>query len=326
MLHITNGESGVSTFRAGGLPGEYLSWLDVLHDGPVPAVDSLEELSEVRARYIASVGWAPLETVIASFAKRDSALRRFREHDEVVLWFEHDLFDQLQMIQLLHFFSNQQLGKTRLSLINIGSFPGHEHFLGLGELSGAELMTLFPKRKPVTPEQLSVGACAWQAFTCPDPSALVDVTQSDTIVHPFLHAAVIRLLEEYPSIENGLARSEHQLLRCIDEGKEHRQAAFLGVMEMEEAPFMSDSSAFLRLEALAAAPCPALARMPGGETYQLTDFGRQLLEGSADWVTSQPEPGRTPERWIGGVPLFRGGKYWRWNGVREALEPESLSV
>jgi hypothetical protein len=36
-----------------------------------------------------------------SFERRDEAITRFRDHEEVVLWFEHDLFDQLQLIQIL---------------------------------------------------------------------------------------------------------------------------------------------------------------------------------------------------------------------------------
>ena len=44
MLHITNGESVIRSFRASSIPGSYLSWMDVLHDGPVPYTSSLDEL------------------------------------------------------------------------------------------------------------------------------------------------------------------------------------------------------------------------------------------------------------------------------------------
>lgn len=56
MLHITNGESVVEGFRQGSLAGRYLSWIDVLHEGPVPMCSSLEELSSIRARFIADIG------------------------------------------------------------------------------------------------------------------------------------------------------------------------------------------------------------------------------------------------------------------------------
>src|ERR1039458_2770051 len=47
MLHITNGSS-VALDRS-GIGGEIVFWVDVLHEGPVPAGLELEELSRIRA-------------------------------------------------------------------------------------------------------------------------------------------------------------------------------------------------------------------------------------------------------------------------------------
>ena len=98
--------------REASLPGEYLPWRDVLHDGPVPGGLTLQELSDVRARALAGFGFngSDYDGIRAGFAERDATLENFRKHDEVVLWFEHDLYDQLQLIQLLDWFSRQELG------------------------------------------------------------------------------------------------------------------------------------------------------------------------------------------------------------------------
>src|ERR1041385_2361391 len=97
MLHITNGDSVVGTFRQVRFPGVYLPWRDVLHDGPVPQTETLSELSDVRAQALAAFGWGSYDKLRAEFAARDQALENFRKHEEVVLWFEHDLYDQLQL-------------------------------------------------------------------------------------------------------------------------------------------------------------------------------------------------------------------------------------
>ncbi len=39
--------------------------------------------------------------LIHEFQRRDEQIRRAGDFDEVVLWFEHDLFDQLQVLQVL---------------------------------------------------------------------------------------------------------------------------------------------------------------------------------------------------------------------------------
>lgn len=152
-------------FQAVQLPGRIIAWKDVLLEGPVLAERSLEELREIRARYIARRGWAAYIDVLTDLTQRDAALADFRSHPEVVLWFEHDLYDQLQLIQLLDWFAGQ--GETKLSLICIGAFPGVEPFHGLGQLKPDQLSTLYPTRQRVIIAELELGQRAWQASAFP---------------------------------------------------------------------------------------------------------------------------------------------------------------
>ena len=125
MLHITNGDSAASGIRETGLAGEVLSWIDVLHEGPVPPDLDLEELRRVRAKFIASCGWATFEEAVESVLT--SAIKVLAEslgQDEVVLWFEHDLYDQLQLIQILDWFAHQKLGRTKLTMICAAEYLG----------------------------------------------------------------------------------------------------------------------------------------------------------------------------------------------------------
>src|SRR5258708_1744784 len=227
MLHITNGESVTGTFRQVRFPGTYLAWNDVLHDGPVPATSTLSELSDVRARALTQFGWGSYDQLRSGFATRDRTLEDFRKHEDVVLWFEHDLLDQLQLIQLLDWFSAHEEGKTRLSLIQINAYPGVQPFYGLGQLSGTQLARLFPKRQIVTARQLVTAHEAWQAFRAPDPSALTGLTQREFPEMPFLRAALVRFCQEYPGVQDGLSRSQHQILRAAVDGHLKKEAIYL---------------------------------------------------------------------------------------------------
>jgi hypothetical protein len=100
LLHITNGDCAVAVISK-VVSGTILPWRDVLHEGPVRAGLSLEALSEERAAFIADAGWGSFDEVLSSFKARDAAFRRAGEHDEIVLWFEHDLYDQSALIRLL---------------------------------------------------------------------------------------------------------------------------------------------------------------------------------------------------------------------------------
>src|SRR6185436_11095579 len=124
LLHITNGGAAMGVIRAAGLPGEVLAWNDVLHDGPVPGDVSFNQLRAIRARFISDAGWRGLDETLREFAERDRALERSLGQDEVVLWFEHDLYDQLQLLQLLDWFATCELGATRLTLICDAEYLG----------------------------------------------------------------------------------------------------------------------------------------------------------------------------------------------------------
>ena len=237
MLHITNGDSVIASFHDGSIPGAYLAWADALHDGAVPRTSTLEALSDVRARELADLHGGDYDEIRASFARRDRTLADFRRDDETVLWFEHDLYDQLQLVQLLDWFSRQDLAGVRLSVIQIGEHPELPDFHGLGELSGPQLARLLPMRAPVSARQLEIGRQAWEAFCAPDPTALVSLARRKEPDMPFLAAALQRLLEEYPSACDGLSRTERQLLAAGAAGARHRRDFYL----QSQAPVMERS-------------------------------------------------------------------------------------
>jgi DNA-binding transcriptional MerR regulator len=144
VLHITNGESAGNTLRQTALGGAVLSWQDTLHEGPVPALPR-EELLRARARFLADCGWGPQRALLSSLERRDrQLLEALRADVPVVLWFEHDLYDQLQLLDVLALARTEEAAAPEL--IVIGSFPGKPSFAGIGELTASELETLWPSR------------------------------------------------------------------------------------------------------------------------------------------------------------------------------------
>jgi hypothetical protein len=313
MLHITNGDCVVDGFRAGSIPGTYLPWRDVLHDGAVPRTSSLAALSDIRARVVADLSVESYDAIRSSFAERDRTLADFRRHDETVLWFEHDLYDQLQLIQILDWFSQQDLTGVRLTLIQIGEHPEVPSFHGLGELNGQQLQRLLPSRVPVTQRQLAIGRDAWEAFRAPEPMRLLDVARRVEPEMPFLAAAVQRFLEEYPSLQTGLSRTERQLLAAGAAGARHRREFYERSQSFEFCPW-GDLSVYMRLDRLATGPSPALDRV-GADEFSVNDTGRRLLTGEDDWLRSQ----QSTDLWLGGVHLTSPNG-WRWSEDERTLK------
>src|ERR1700722_2405320 len=177
FLHITNGDHAGDLLKASGIGGDVLPWRDPMHHGPFPEDLDLDAVSDVRARYLAGDG--DEAAVQSSFRQRNDALRAACDYAEVILWFEHDLLDQLQILQLLDWFAGADLGSTRLTMICIDRFPDVVPFRGLGQLTAAQIASLLPSRVPVTPVQLAQGREGWAAFRSTDPTTLLQFLQGE---------------------------------------------------------------------------------------------------------------------------------------------------
>ncbi|HTG33144.1 MAG TPA: DUF1835 domain-containing protein [Thermoanaerobaculia bacterium] len=323
VLHVTNGDVAAGTIRVSGVAGErgeVAVTADLLHEGPAPGGLPPERWRKVRARYLAESGYDDYDSCLARLTRWDRTLEDYPSYDEVVLWFEHDLFDQLLLIRALDFFAGRSLDGTELSLICVGEFPGIEPFHGLGQLTPQQMATLLPRRQRVDEEQKLLARDAWRAFRAPDPTALVAIFGRDTSPLPFLAGALRRHLEEFPAVANGLSRSERQILSAVAAGAGTFEEVFRATQAMEERVYMGDSSFERILRELAAPPRPLLRLEPGAQgtlrslRVALTASGRGVLEGRDDWVRS-----RGIDRWLGGVHLQGAEAAWRWDTETKRL-------
>jgi hypothetical protein len=304
--------------RAAGVPGEILAWNDVLHDGPVPGDVSFNQLRAIRARFISDAGWRTFEETLREMAERDRALERSLAQDEVVLWFEHDLYDQLQLIQILDWYATSELGATKLSLV-----CGPEY---LGTSSPQRLLERFPRRKKVTDDEFEVARAAWRAFRSSDPKAIESFVRLNTTALPFLNAALTRHLEQFPSTTNGLSRSQHQALDVLASGARPFGELFSETQAREDPVFLGDASFARYLGALSNCEHPligtgpgqkvsgSVARVESGIPIELTDLGLAVLHGKADHVLLNGI-----DRWLGGAHLVGAESPWRWDPAGRLL-------
>ena len=84
-LIITNGDSPADLMRETGFTADILPWRDVLHEGPVPETECLEQLSAHRAPFLANTFGLSSSKEVSDFERRDRTLRRCLDYDEVTL-------------------------------------------------------------------------------------------------------------------------------------------------------------------------------------------------------------------------------------------------
>jgi hypothetical protein len=320
LLHVTNGESAGHTLRQTALGGAVLSWQDVLHEGPVPAIPR-QQLLRTRARFLSDCGWGRQQALLSSLERRDrQLLEALRDGLQVVLWFEHDLYDQLQLLDVL---ALAHSAGAAPELIVIGSFPGKPSFAGLGELTASELETLWPSRHQAAPAAVRAAASAWAALQAPEPTALAEWATRETAQLPFLAHALRRLLEELPAPADGLSRMERSALQTIAAGARTPPASFVAAQRLEDAPFLGDAWFYRALSVLgqgearlletdAGTPLPLPPPLGDSQRFarlqlQLTATGERTLRGEADRVELLGI-----DRWIGGTRITPDNT-WRWD-------------
>jgi redox-sensitive transcriptional activator SoxR len=326
LLHITNGESAGNTLRQTALGGAVLSWQDTLHEGPVPALPR-QELLRTRARFLADCGWGDRQALRSSLQRRDrQLLEALRDGLQVVLWFEHDLYDQLQLLDVLALAHSQQAAPE---LIVIGSFPGKPSFAGLGELTASELETLWPSRRRAAPAALAAATSAWAALQAPEPTTLAEWATHESAQLPFLAPALRRLLEELPAPADGLSGTERRALQVVAAGARTPPAAFVAAQRLEEAPFLGDAWFYRVLTALGqgttrlletddGTPLPQPPPLSDSQPFarlqlRLTATGERTLRGQADRVELLGV-----DRWIGGTHITPDNT-WRWDTTEHQL-------
>ena len=325
LLHVLNGDSTRLSLERSGVPGTLLVWADVLHEGPAPGEDAgAEAFREARARHHDEPGFVGYGEALETLGERPGAHGNFRAYDELVMWFEHDLFDQLLLIQHLAWHATAEPGPPRLSLICIGEYPGFDDFMGLGQLAPDQLASLLETRAPITRRELDLGRAAWTAFTSPDPTRLERFLAGDTATLPFLGPALRRWLEELPGVTDGLSRTERRILRLLEHGPASATELFRANNREDRVFYLGDTSFGDVLRSLAAGEPAAITLeahdpsnhiLPAG-LVRITDFGRALLAGTEDWVRAHGV-----DRWMGGVHLQGREVQWRWDGAVGRVRP-----
>ena len=325
MLHIYNGDSTADTAKNAGLPGEHAVWREALVCGPTPGDLSESEFVKVRAKHLSEAYVVRIEKCESDLRSQHEALASFADHEEVVLWFEHDLFCQINLIYLLNWFAQQELGETKLSLICIDEFPSVQIFHGLGQLNEEQLTSLLPRRESITTNQLEVGSRAWQAYSSSNPAKLISLLRSDLSVLPFLDAALRRHLLRFPSTRNGLGRVENTGLELVAGGHPKFKSLFPAFMRREPEYGFGDAQFYLELRRLATAAVPMLTQKNGGNSahdparmllssFELTKQGEAVMAGEEDFVIQNGI-----DLWLGGVHLQGKESPWRWDEDAQEL-------
>lgn len=316
-LHIRCGNDIDSALKRAGFAGDFLMFADPICQGPVI---SGKEAQNVRAKFIASeYPGETFEETLEVLKRADTHLGNADKYGRIVLWFEHDPYDQLILARCLAVLRRTGADRRKVEVVSLDRFPGIAKFIGIGQLSPAALRYKYDQRQPVTASAYATACDTWNALGAPSPLPLFEIAHQSRSL-PYLSGSILRYLAELPSVENGLSFTEHTVLDILKDSPLSWASIFREfLMKRDPLPYHGDLMFLGTLLRLRDAGRPALTSEPvsldsdnwGQAKFELTPAGESLLAGKTDWKQCEPR-----RRLHGGVECFADPD-WRWDSNRQ---------
>lgn len=326
-LAITSSDQAAGCLKRAGCAPDALAWFDPLHIGPVPAGNSLDALAEQRVAYfqLQSFGFSRLGRDY--YAARNRRLVDAIGTAELVLYFQPNYLDQLQLLEVLDTIASAPERRS-VRIVHVDGF--------IDELTEQATADLARKAVEVTPEALDIARAAWEAYRQPTPEAWCELLSYETSALPFLAKAIQRGLEELPHTRSGLTRSQLQIVELLKRHNLTARDLYRAHFGLEPHSHLEDWVFYAILDGLADGPFslvegkadvafnPNMALIDWRRymlpEMKLTSYGAAVLKGETD-----DRAHNGTDHWWGGTHLT-DANLWRWDAKSRSLIAPEVSA
>ncbi|SEV97072.1 hypothetical protein [Chitinophaga arvensicola] len=292
-VHVLNGDAILPLFQQSGVPGEVVVCREMMCEGKVKYTNNLPEFFESRAKHLEFHYGIDKQTYYTNVVQELEKLDLSGSHaDEIVLWFEYDLFCQINMLFILHYLSSKLPALPTISLVDLHHHPDVSDF-----------PKLFEQRVTLQPDDLQWAADVWDAWCLPTPQVLETISKLSAGNLKHLPAAITAHLKRFPDLNTGLSTIENYfLLRLVLGSYRWYDLYMLFWDELEIYGFTN-----FQLDILIHRMVNAGVLEEHDQMLKITSLGREILEEEEnylDYVSLE-------HRWLGGVRLATTA--WRWD-------------
>ncbi len=213
ILHITNGDSTTNYLKKLHFSGEFITWREMLCEGKTLNDVGSETFWKSRFEFFKTSYKVTKKKFIDYTLKEYRNLCNKKETSEIVLWFEHDLYCQINMLAVISWLKRYRKG-YHISLVCSGKVENSKNLLGLSQLNPAQIDHHYKNRVVLSQDDIEYADYIWQLYCSDSPLRLETVYQFNPM-SPFkyLATAIETHLQRFPSIKNGLNNVENTILK-----------------------------------------------------------------------------------------------------------------
>ncbi|MCA0971990.1 DUF1835 domain-containing protein [Halobacillus litoralis] len=298
MIHIVNGDAVGERLS---VEGEVIVWCEMYDWGPLNHEWHHNDLIGRRAAFFEEALELPSPLFIQTSKEQLHALHNIPPEEEVVLWFEHDRYDQTMLMFLIHELSKRALN---LSMVTLDAHPSADPFYGMGQLDDDHLNDLIKTKQTVTPEQVEEAVRGWRAYASPSVKGVEKWVRESPHPLPYLKEAMNAHLDYFPDRDTGVNRVEKDVLSFLNGNirtfKEVHQ--FLrenrirdGISDLYASHILRQIDLLLERDG----PLPNFNTPERNPEITLSQLGQRVLQGEVSRIAACGI-----DTWVGGVRLF----------------------
>jgi len=211
-LHISNGGTFTKRLKTFGIKEPILSWEEMLCEGPTTYNIETRELFRLRQDFLSKN--YDLEIDFKAYNKEIKKLDDVDNISEIVLWFEYDLFCQINMLAVINLLYQRDIKKP-LYLVCSGRVEGEKELKSLSQLKDTQLKSHFDNKVLLNEDDIELAKTLWGIYCGKDHNLFKPfiVTKSS---FQYLGSCLKAHLLRFPDSKNGLGTLEQNLLKLLE--------------------------------------------------------------------------------------------------------------
>ena len=214
-LHVLNGDSTAKILEKSNIEGDTVVWREMLCEGPLHTNVGSDDFWLNRYTFFENeLGVERLEYFDKTI-KEIVKLEDVSNYNEVVLWFEFDLFCQVNLLALCTYLLDNYVKKANYYLVCAGNEKGKTQLQSLANYSSEEYKNLYENKISLSKSSLEYAKKCWSVYVKNDFEELKNFNFNLSSKFKYLQLAMNQHLNRFPS-ENGLNQISTKILEIIN--------------------------------------------------------------------------------------------------------------
>ena len=276
-LHITNGDFTTQILQNSDIKGEIITWREMLCEGKTIMEVGSEDLWKTRFDFLKSSYKVTKKIFIDYTLKEYRNLCQQKQQDEIVLWFDNDLFCQVNLLAIVSWLKRYREGR-KITLIQTDIQGKSKKPKEINNLTANQIKNVYNKRVELSKDDIEYADYIWQLY-CSDNPIRLETAHRFNPNSPFTHLekAIKAHLLRFPSIENGLNHIENNILTTASEKTlKSKDALVKDLLTNQKTYGFADSQYLSKIDSLK-------KLFTSFDPIKLSKMGKKVLENQVNY-------------------------------------------